>query len=106
MSQRDDSLSGKHSRWTSPLKAFEYMSAGLPVVASDLENLREVFIDGETALLCPPDAPDAWEAALRRLAGDAALRHRLGAQAAELFAEQYTWSERARVISRDLELCR
>lgn len=85
-------------RWTSPLKAFEYLSAGLPIIASDLENLREVFTDEETALLCPPDAPDAWEAALRRLAGDAGLRHRLGAQAAELSAERYTWNERARLI--------
>lgn len=90
--------------WTSPLKAFEYMSAGLPVIASDLENLREVFTDGETALLCPPDGLDDWEAGLRRLVDNAALRQHLGEQANKLFLERYSWVKRAQGIAQWLQI--
>lgn len=85
-------------RWTSPLKAFEYMAAGLPIVASDLENLREVFVDGENAVLCNPESVDDWEASIRRLVSDAQLRGRLGATAKRWFEAKYTWAARARNI--------
>lgn len=89
-------------RWTSPLKCFEYMAAGLPIIASDLENLREVLTHEETALLCPPDAVDAWETALRELSSDEVLRKKLGTEAANVLAKKYTWIERARALSNGL----
>ena len=39
------------ARYTSPLKAFEYMASERPVVASDLPSLRELFEDGRNAAL-------------------------------------------------------
>lgn len=95
---------GDIGRWTSPLKAFEYMSAGLPVIASDLENLREIFADGETALLCPPDALDDWEVAVRRLVENPTLRRHLGGQARQLFLARYSWVERAQAIAQWLQI--
>jgi len=59
------------ARWMSPMKMFEYMAAGRPIVASDLPALREVLRHEENALLAPPDDPEAWIAALRRLAEQA-----------------------------------
>lgn len=84
--------------WTSPLKAFEYMAAGLPIVASDQANLREVLEHDDNALLCPTDDVDAWVAALEKLRGDPGLRNRLGASARARFLERYTWTNRARML--------
>jgi glycosyltransferase involved in cell wall biosynthesis len=79
---------------TSPLKLFEYMAAGKPVVASNLPSLREVLTDAATALMVEPGSADAIADAIRRLAGDRALRERLAEAAAAAVAE-YSWSRRA-----------
>ena len=67
---------------TSPLKLFEYMAAGRPIVASDLPSIREVLRDGVNALLVPPGDPVAMAAAIARLLGDRALAARLAARRA------------------------
>src|SRR5581483_12007044 len=60
-------------RYTSPLKLFEYLAVGRPIVASDLPSLREVLTDERTALLVPPGDAAALAAALDRLAHDPSL---------------------------------
>lgn len=87
------------SQWTSPLKAFEYMAAGLPIVASDQPNLREVLHHDVNALLCEPDNVDAWCRALSQLREDSDLRTRLGQTGRQLFTERYSWEARARRLS-------
>lgn len=84
-------------RHTSPLKLFEYMAAGRPIVASDLPSLREVLRDGENALLVPPDDPAALVDGLRRALSDAVLAERLGAQARR-DVQAYTWEGRAQWV--------
>lgn len=56
-------------------------ASGRPLVATDVPGCREAVIDGETGLLVPARDPAALATALRRLAGDADLRRRLGAAA-------------------------
>lgn len=80
--------------FTSPLKLFEYMAAGRPIVASDLPAIREVLHDGINGLLVEAGNPDALAVAIRRLAADPELRSRL-ARAAYEGAAQYTWDRRA-----------
>ncbi|MEV5378257.1 glycosyltransferase family 4 protein [Streptomyces nondiastaticus] len=82
-------------RWTSPMKIFEYMAHGRPIVASDLPVLREVLHDGVNCLLCPPEDIDAWAAALNRLVADEALRRALGDEARRQVLDRYTWRRRA-----------
>jgi glycosyltransferase involved in cell wall biosynthesis len=81
-------------RHTSPIKLFEAMAAGRPIVASDLPSTREVVSDGAEALLAPPGDAGALAAAVRRLLDDAALAERL-ARAAWRAARGYTWDARA-----------
>ena len=82
------------TRFTSPLKLFEYMAAGRPIVASDLPSIREVLQDEVNALLVAPGNPDAMAAAIERLIRDPALSARLAA-AALAAAPAYSWDRRA-----------
>jgi glycosyltransferase involved in cell wall biosynthesis len=56
----------------------EAMLAGLPVVATSVGGVPEVVVDGENAILVPPDDPGALAVAIRRLLDDPQLRRRLG----------------------------
>jgi glycosyltransferase involved in cell wall biosynthesis len=90
-------------RYTSPLKLFEYLWLGRPIVASNLPSLREVLEHERTALLVPAGDSDALGRALRRLADDAALADALGAAARRL-APQYSWTMRAARLQPALEV--
>jgi glycosyltransferase involved in cell wall biosynthesis len=79
---------------TSPLKLFEYMAAGRPIVASDLPSIGEVLSDGTNALLVEPGNPQALVAGIRRIMDDPELATRLAAQAAA-DVRDYTWARRA-----------
>jgi glycosyltransferase involved in cell wall biosynthesis len=83
-----------YSRFTSPLKLFEYMASGRPIICSDLPVLREVLRHGENALLVAPDDPEALVAAVQRLLAECGLRHELAAQALR-DVKRYAWNERA-----------
>jgi glycosyltransferase involved in cell wall biosynthesis len=82
------------TRFTSPLKLFEYMAAGRPIVATDLPALREVLRDGETAVLVTPGDAAALAAGIERVITDAQLAGRL-ASAARAAVDDYTWDRRA-----------
>lgn len=82
------------TRFTSPLKLFEYMAAGRPIVASDLPSIREVLRDGMNALLVTPGDPTALSSAVDRLLKDPALAARL-ARAALDEVPNYSWHRRA-----------
>ncbi len=82
------------TRFTSPLKLFEYMAAGRPIVASDLPSIREVLHHEVDALLVPPGDHEAMAAAVERLLADRALSARLAA-AALAAAPAYSWGRRA-----------
>lgn len=61
------------------LSALEAMAAGVPVVASRVDALQEVVLDGATGLLCPAEDPVNLAEAMARLVSDSALRQRMGA---------------------------
>jgi glycosyltransferase involved in cell wall biosynthesis len=89
-------------RHTSPLKAFEAMAAGRPIVASDLPSSREFLRHGENALLVTPGSPTDLAAALRRVLEDTGLARRL-AERAWAEAPAYSWDARGRALKDLME---
>jgi len=92
-----------HVASISPIKLFEAMAAGRPVLASDLPPLREVIRHGENGLLVSAADPQAWIDAIERLRADPALAQRLAAQG-RADANRYSWRARARGIVTALGL--
>jgi len=79
-------------RYTSPMKLFDYLGVGRPIVAVDLEILHEV-LDDENAVFVKEAAADELVEAIYNLDADAALAKRLGDNARRT-ALDYTWEER------------
>lgn len=76
-----------------PMKMFEYMAAGRPIITADLPVIREI-LDESRAVFCPPGDAGAWSAAIQQLAQDPHRRQIL-ADNARKEVERYTWLRRA-----------
>ena len=89
------------SHHTSPLKVFEAMAAGLPLVVSDLPSLRNVLRSDE-AVFVEPESPEALGRGIAGLLADADHRRNIAARAREA-VEANTWGARARRILTFME---
>lgn len=83
-----------YAYFMSPLKIFEYMAAGVPILATDLPSLREVLRHGQNAWLVAPGDPGELSEGMARLLSDRELAGKLAAQA-QADAARYTWRQRA-----------
>ena len=79
----------------SPLKIFEYMATGLPVVAPAVDRIPSLVGDRREGLLYDGSAPGALAATLEQLA-DEGLRQRLGAAARARAVAEYSWAAHCR----------
>lgn len=83
-------LGGEQQQYFSPLKVYEYLAAGLPVVASAVGQLPQIL--GELGTLVPPSDPAALAAAIDTLAADPVLRGRLGWRGRVQAEEKHSWA--------------
>ncbi len=74
------------------------MSAGVPVIASDLPVVRELGCDGVHFLLVKPGSVDQIAQAALRLAGDRALAARIAKHARAHVLANYTWDRSGELL--------
>jgi len=86
-----------------PNVVLEAMAAGLPVVATRIAGNRDLVVEEETGLMLDADDTPALAAALARLAGDPALRRRLGEGGRRRVVDHFSWRAVAAAY-RDLAL--
>jgi glycosyltransferase involved in cell wall biosynthesis len=83
--------------------AIEAGAAGLPVVVSEAEGLREVVLENQTGLIVPIEDIAASAAAIERLIMNGALRDQLGRQGREFVFANYSWSSNVQQMIRVYE---
>lgn len=81
-------------RLSLPNKLFEYLAAGVPVLASNLPELRRVVETYQVGCIVDPRNADALAAAMRRLVEDVALRRQLAINTGTAFAA-HSWAQGA-----------
>lgn len=84
--------------WGSPMKLFEYMGMGVPVVAPDLDVITSIMRDGVHGRIFPLDDFAAMERALEELIRDPELRWKLGENARAHVLANHTWDQVAKNI--------
>ena len=94
-----------HEFHWSPLKIFEYMASGLPVVAPRIERLTTIVEDGEEGLLYDAAQPDALAGALERLSTPD-IRRALGASARERAVREFSWESHCRRLDEAIRAAR
>lgn len=76
----------------SPLKVFEYMAAGLPVVTTDCPPLPEIIRHGESGLIVPPHDGAALGGAILELASNPQRAREMGRRNRDIAVARYSWS--------------
>jgi len=85
------------SAFSSPLKLFEYMAMGLPIVASDIPVFREVLLNRKNSMLVHPNDPEALASGIKSLLQNAAMAKNISLQARKDAAD-FTYERRAEKI--------
>lgn len=86
------------AKWMSPLKMFEYLASGVPILSSNLPVLREVLVDKSNSILVEPDDIEAWSNSFDFLKKNHSVRSNISNQAYNLYLNNFTWEKRAKKI--------
>ncbi len=93
----------KHGFYFSPIKIFEYMACGKPVVASDLEIIRDIINDNRCGLLAKLGDAEDFAEKIKTLMEDGVLRKKFGDNGRSAVIERYTWEKVADKIYECME---
>jgi len=94
-----------------PIKMFEYMAAGLPVVASDFPLWREIIEKHGCGVCVDPNDPEAIAEALKKLKANDQLAKEMGERGRAAVESFFTWENEAekldalyqRIMARNAE---
>jgi len=85
-------------RYSLPNKLFQYMAAGLPVVASDFPQVREVVIGSGAGLVTDTRSPERIAKALSSLLADRGAAREMGERGRAAVEARYNWSTSAAAL--------
>ncbi|MEZ4887183.1 MAG: glycosyltransferase family 4 protein [Chitinophagales bacterium] len=88
---------GEGKKYTSPLKTYEYMAMGLPIIASNLYSMRQLLKNGENCLFFEPENEKDLAKKIDQLLEDETLRQQLINNNYSQ-AQLYSWEKRAENI--------
>jgi len=88
-------MSARSGHGLSPLKLFEAMASGVPVVASDLPGLEDVVRAHDCGILYPPGDAGALARAVAQLDMDPGRAAEMGHRGREAAVANYSWDARA-----------
>jgi glycosyltransferase involved in cell wall biosynthesis len=83
-----------------PTKMFEYMAAGLPIVASDLPYQAQVIGVNNVGLLAKPEEPETFARAILQLLEDHELAVELGENGRKAFMAHYSWESQEEALDQ------
>ncbi|MBE0426208.1 MAG: glycosyltransferase family 4 protein [Nitrospirae bacterium] len=75
-----------------PLKMFEFMGCGLPIVLSDLPPSRQFIEDKDCAIAVEPDNIDEYANAIKLLLNNQGKAVEMGERGKKLIYEKYNWN--------------
>jgi len=87
----------------SPLKLYEYMAMGKPVVASAFEEARRLVREGETGYLFEPGSLEDLKRALRKALAEREAWPRMGEHARREVVAHHSWEARVKDMVRQIE---
>lgn len=88
--------------YSSPIKLFEYMASGKPIIASDLPAISEILSNRINSLLVNPDSIDELNQAINNLLSNKDLIKDISLNSLKL-SKEFTWTSRARKMIMDLK---
>ena len=86
------------SKWTSPIKMFEYMANKKIIIASDHEVLKEVLSDNISCFFCNPNNINEWVNKIEYVIENPKIISNIVNNAFKLLSTNYTWNKRAKNI--------
>ena len=96
-------LDAEGNKYTSPLKTYEYLAVGLPIVCSDLYSMRQILVENENALFFEPENEQDLAAKIDLILEDDTLQKQLS-QNNKKAAPLHSWQKRAAQIIAFIKL--
>ena len=93
----------EHEMLTLPIKLFEYMAAGVPVIASNFPLWREIVDSAGCGLLVDPEKPEEIAAAMRWILENPDDAEAMGRRGRAAVLEQFNWEQEAETLIETYE---